>query len=345
MKIAYIVPSLYNAGPVNVVHDLVEVMIQHGHQCVVYYFDEMTEQSFPCLTKRISFYSSVSFGEFDVVHTHGLRPNLYILLWKPLRTTTYFIATFHNYVFQDYSYRYSKLKTFFGGYLTLLSVLRHDRVITLTGLAMNYYIKWISKKKLCIAYNSRVIDLALSLSMEEKKRILDFKGDSLLIGIHSRIYPLKGIDLLIQALSYLPNYKLFVAGAGESRREYINLARKCKVEDRICFAGRIPLAHRCLPYYDIYALPSRSEGFPLSVLEAAAYGKNIVCSDIPVFKELYTNHEVSMFELPDVMSLVEAIKKAAENPNYGINAKKKYEQVYSPEAFYERHMNIYKNDI
>ena len=30
---------------------------------------------------------------------------------------------------------------------------------------------------------------------------------------------------------------------------------------------------------------------------------------------------------------------------YGINAKKKYEQVYSPEAFYEQHLKIYKNDI
>lgn len=345
MKIAYIVPSLYNAGPVNVVHDLVEVMIQHGHQCVVYYFDEMTEQDFPCLTERISFYSSVSFNEFDVVHTHGLRPNLYVLLWKPLKTTTNFIATFHNYVFQDFSYRYSKLKTFFGGYLTLLSVFRHNRVITLTGLAMDYYARWISKKKLCIVYNSRVIDSALLLSAEEKQRLLDFKGNSLLIGIHSRIYPLKGIDLLIQALPYLPDYKLFVAGSGESKQEYADLAKECRVEDRVCFAGRIPFAYRCLPYYDIYALPSRSEGFPLSVLEAAAYGKNIVCSDLPVFKELYTDAEVAMFELPNIESLVGAIKSAAANSVYGINAKKKYEQVYSPEAFYERHLKIYKNDI
>lgn len=345
MKIAYIVPSLENAGPVNVVHDLVEVMIQHDHQCVVYYFDEIMELDFPCLTERISFYSSVSFREFDVVHTHGLRPNLYVLLWKPLKTTTHFIATFHNYVFQDYSYRYSKFKTFWGGYLTLLSVCRHSKVITLSGLAKKYYIRWISKKKLCIVYNSRVIDFTLSLSTKEKKKILNFKGNSLLIGIHGRIYPLKGIDLLIQALSYLPDYKLFVAGSGESKQGYVDLAKKCGVKDRVCFAGSIPLAYRYLPYYDIYALPSRSEGFPLSVLEASAYGKNIVCSDLPVFKELYTGDEISMFELPDVVSLVEAIKRATDSSVYGINVKKKFEQVYSPKAFYDRHLKVYKNDI
>ena len=81
------------------------------------------------------------------------------------------------------------------------------------------------------------------------------------------------------------------------------------------------------------------------MLEAAAYGKNIVCSDLPVFKELYTDAEVAMFELPNIESLVGAIKSAAANSVYGINAKKKYEQVYSPEAFYERHLKIYKNDI
>jgi hypothetical protein len=52
-----------------------------------------------------------------------------------------------------------------------------------------------------------------------------------------------------------------------------------------------------------------------------------------------------MFELPNIESLVGAIKSAAANSVYGINAKKKYEQVYSPEAFYERHLKIYKNDI
>lgn len=346
MRIAYIVPSLLNAGPVNVVHDLVEVMLQHGHECVVYYFDDEKAQYFPCKTQKISMIKHIDINEYNVVHTHGLRPNCYLLLHKPLRCTAYCISTFHNYVFEDYSYKYPKYVAVPGAYLTLVSTYRHDKVIALSKNAMNYYKRWINEVKLGVVYNTRNIDFSKVLTPDEEREILSFKKNCLIIGINSSIHPRKGIDLLIESLKSLPdNYKLFIVGDGVSREKYQCLSESLGVMDRIYWAGRREEAYRYVPYYDIYALPSRSEGFPLSLLEAAAYGKNIVCSDIPVFKELYANNEVSMFELPDVMSLVEAIKKAAENPTYGINAKKKYEQVYSLEAFYERHMNIYKNDI
>jgi len=39
-RVAYIVPSLAPLGPVIVVRNLVERMVAHGHDCVVFYFDE-----------------------------------------------------------------------------------------------------------------------------------------------------------------------------------------------------------------------------------------------------------------------------------------------------------------
>jgi len=345
MKIAYIVPSLENAGPVNVVHDLVEVMIRHDHQCVVYYFNNEKAQHFSCKTQKISMMTHIDINKYDIVHTHGLRPNCYLLLHKPLRCTAYCIATFHNYVFEDYSYIYPKYVAIPGAYLTLMSIWRHHKVIVLSRDAMNYYKKWIKEDKLSFVYNTRNIDFSKRLSSHEKEEILSFKNNDLLIGINSSIHPRKGIDLLIGVLKLLPNnYKLFIVGDGSSEKKYQQLSKSLGVEDRIYWAGRRKEAYRYLPYYDIFVLPSRSEGFPLSLLEAAAYGKNIVCSDIPVFKELYANNEVSMFELPNVESLLEAIKKAADNPMYGINVKNKYERMYSPKAFYDCHLNVYKND-
>lgn len=40
-------------------------------------------------------------------------------------------------------------------------------------------------------------------------------------------------------------------------------------------------------------MSSRSEGFPLSLLEAMIYKRNIVCSDIPIFKEILSENEVT----------------------------------------------------
>lgn len=346
MHIAYIVPSLLNAGPVNVVHDLVEVMLQHGHECVVYYFDNKKAQHFPCETQRISMLQHIDINKYDVVHTHGLRPNYYLWLHKPFRCTACCITTFHNYVFKDYSYIYPKYIAIIGAYLTLISTYRHHKVVTLSRDALNYYKKWIKEKKLTFVYNTRNVDRSKELTTQEKEEILSFKKDCLLIGVNSAINPRKGIDLLIESLNLLPeNYKLFIVGDGPSKSKYQELSGSLKVKNRIYWAGQREDAYRYLPYYDIFVLPSRSEGFPLSMLEAAAYSRNIVCSDISVFKELYTDDEVSMFRLSDVKTLAEAITKAANSLNYGVNAKDKFDKLYSPKVFYNRHLEIYKSDI
>lgn len=83
MKIAYIIPKLVNKGPIIVVQELVQQMITHGHECYVYFFDEGQEISPPCKTQKISFFESIDFNKFDIIHTHGLRPDLYVFIHKP----------------------------------------------------------------------------------------------------------------------------------------------------------------------------------------------------------------------------------------------------------------------
>ena len=45
MKLAYIVPSLAQRGPVLVVFHLVQEMLAHGHECTVYYFGNKSNLS------------------------------------------------------------------------------------------------------------------------------------------------------------------------------------------------------------------------------------------------------------------------------------------------------------
>lgn len=60
MKIAYIVPALVNRGPVIVVKELVNQMLKAGNECWVFYFDGMTELTFPCPTIRVHFLRKLS---------------------------------------------------------------------------------------------------------------------------------------------------------------------------------------------------------------------------------------------------------------------------------------------
>ena len=59
-------------------------------------------------------------------------------------------------------------------------------------------------------------------------------------------------------------------------------------------------------------MPSRSEGFGLALIEAVQQKIPVICSDIDVFKELFTDDEVTFFKLEDHGSLSEAVKTAIE---------------------------------
>ena len=74
MRIAYILPSLANRGPIIVARDLVNVMITHGHDCVVYYFDDKKEIDFKCPVIKLRLKNKIPFDEYDVIHSHGIRP-------------------------------------------------------------------------------------------------------------------------------------------------------------------------------------------------------------------------------------------------------------------------------
>lgn len=345
MKIGFIVPSLANRGPVLVVKDLVKQLVGHGHVCQVFYLTNIVEVEMECAVQKIKFAEAIDFHYFDVIHSHGLRPDIYVFLHRPRKVQTRFISTIHNYVIPDFSFQYNKLVAYTFGNLWMMFLHRHDKIVALSKDAMNYYLKWFSKDKLIYAYNTRSVNEEKELSVQEQAEINLFRGDCVLIGANTLLTHRKGIDLLIRALCGLPQCKLCIVGDGKIKDELIILAKKLHVNDRCLFVGYKKDAYRYLPYYDIYAMPSRSEGFPLSILEAALYHKPIVCSDIPILKEVFTSHEVTFFELENVESLIDSIRLCLGNEQQGELAYLRYVENYSPEVFYKRYMAIYQNTL
>lgn len=345
MEIAYIIPKLANKGPVIVVLELVKEMVKHQHQCIVYYFDQGTEVLFPCETQQIKFKDRIPFERYDIVHSHGLRPDLYISIHKPLKNRAVFITTLHNYVIQDFSYQYNKFIAYSIGNLWMLALYRHNKIVTLSKDALNYYKRWFPSSKLTVAYNTRQINQSISADSDDLKLISEFRKDSILIGINAAITARKGIDQVIKALPYLPQYKLLIIGEGKEKKVLEDLCTKLNVQKNVLFLGYRKDAYRYLPLYDIYAIPSRSEGFVLTLLEAAIYKKNIVCSNIPLFQEVVKENEASFFNLNDTNSLISAIKKATSNHFLGDNLYMKYMHNYSPECFYTKYISIYQQTI
>jgi glycosyltransferase involved in cell wall biosynthesis len=101
------------------------------------------------------------------------------------------------------------------------------------------------------------------------------------IGVAARLEPVKGVDIALDAFARLePPARLLIAGDGSQMAALVGRAAALGIEGRVDFIGLVndmPAFFRAL---DVFCLPSRAEGLPLSLLEAQACGVCVVASDV-----------------------------------------------------------------
>lgn len=105
------------------------------------------------------------------------------------------------------------------------------------------------------------------------------------IVIVTRMAYQKGIDILLQSIyqnkSKLINKKIFIIGEGKLFQDYKRLAEKLDILDIVTFTGRINNPFVWMKYADLFVLPSRYEGLPNVLLEAAALNCEIITTNHP----------------------------------------------------------------
>lgn len=103
-------------------------------------------------------------------------------------------------------------------------------------------------------------------------------------------YPYKNLDRLLLALKLLP-LKLSLVNPSARSVFYEKLADQARSEDltdRVILPGYVSDEDLSILYRsaESYVFPTLSEGFGIPALEAMASGLPVVCSDIPVLKEV-----------------------------------------------------------
>jgi phosphatidylinositol alpha-1,6-mannosyltransferase len=92
----------------------------------------------------------------------------------------------------------------------------------------------------------------------------------------------KGMDTLILAMSRLllrwPDLQLLIVGTGDDRGWLEQIARDSGVQKHVHFLAGVPYGQlaACYEAAEIFALPSRGEGFGFVYLEAMAHGKPVI---------------------------------------------------------------------
>ena len=140
----------------------------------------------------------------------------------------------------------------------------------------------------------------------------------------------KGIDLLLDSFDKFCNrntdWRLLIAGDGPALKKYKGLAETLDCGNRVEFLGSISNVREMMLEASIFVLPSRFEGFPMSVTEAFECGLPVIAYDIPAmepFKEsggavcvpCFDTDEYSsrLLELADDIELRQRLGRNARN--------------------------------
>lgn len=116
------------------------------------------------------------------------------------------------------------------------------------------------------------------------RRELGLSEDAILLLAAGRLEPNKGFDVLLKALSMMENatpFQLVIAGDGSRLTDLIELARVCRIEQRVKFTGALPEEDLLSLYAvaDLFVHPTLYEGSSLVTLEAMRAGLPIVASN------------------------------------------------------------------
>jgi len=126
--------------------------------------------------------------------------------------------------------------------------------------------------------NVEVIYNPLSIS----GNVLDLSNKENIILAVGRLDKQKGFDNLIKAYSMVKtDWKLFIAGAGEERKNLEHLINKLNLKDKVFLIGNQKNIFKWYNKASIFVLSSKKEGFPNVLIEAMACGCAVVSFDCP----------------------------------------------------------------
>jgi glycosyltransferase involved in cell wall biosynthesis len=112
-------------------------------------------------------------------------------------------------------------------------------------------------------------------------------GETIRVGSLGRLHPVKGYDVLIDALARLKAagfaplvpFEVVIAGDGIERNRLEALAKAAGVQN-ISFTGYVADPARFLASLHLYLQPSRSEGFCIAAHEAMTAGLPVIASAV-----------------------------------------------------------------
>ena len=142
--------------------------------------------------------------------------------------------------------------------------------------------------------------------------------------------------------------RLVIVGDGKLRVTLQNMVTEFGIADSVIFLGQLDDIPSIIARMDLMLLPSKREGFPISILEYMAMGKPVIATRVGGVPEIIKHGYNGILVSPeDPNSLSQAILGYLENrklfKKLADNGKKTVEEKFSTIPLLKKYESLYKD--
>ncbi len=167
-----------------------------------------------------------------------------------------------------------------------------------------------------------------------------------------RLEKSKGVDILLQAVKSVfsthTDANLVIAGKGPEEQDLKELAKSLGIAQNTHFAGWTEKEDLAKLYSNasVFVLPTiRIEGFPMTLVEASAYGLALMASDVGGNSDAVQNGDNGyLLEAGNVQQLANALNNLLNNPEqvklFGTASRKSFEHNFTQDIMIDKYNSV-----
>lgn len=229
----------------------------------------------------------------------------------------------------------------------LLKQSRNATTVTVSELSARMYVDLGWKKKDVVAIPNGIDTSRIEHRPRKTSKPANQQTRTLRVGCISRLSPEKGVDVLIHAMSAVPeSITLEIVGKGPEEKSLHSLVRSLKLNDRIAFSAQSPDLSKILNRFDALVLPSRDhDPFGLVAAEAMMFGLPVIVTDAcGIADELTHKKDVLIVPVDNHAALSKAILSLSDQATrvkLADQGKKTAEKKFSAKQMVDRYVVLF----
>lgn len=288
--------------------------------------------------------------QVDLVHCHQYTPFVYGRL-ASLGTPARILLTEHGRLHPDLPSRKRRLinPLLCRGKvdITAISKATRDALITIENMPA---------EQIDVVYNGIRDASAQSYEVQHLRQELGISTDTIIFATVARLDPIKNQELMLRALAQLageeglPPLALVIVGDGSMRESLEQLAQELQINEQVFFTGFKTQPQEYFALMDVFLLSSFTEGTSMTLLEAMAFSKPSVVTDVGGNTEIihHLQHGI-VCQDNNLLQFTDGMRRLASNSalraRLGEKAQERFKETFTVDAMAQSYMKRYQNAV